>query len=252
MIKLDNYREIVGDKVFSIVYRKMRRLYGKHMLHINSTYIGGGVAEILSSLVPLMNDVGLVAGWRTVHGNVDYYGITKKFHNALQGEKINFSEMKKKLYIQVNEQFSKYTHINDHDFVLIHDPQPLPLIQFYHKRQPWIWRCHIDLSTPDKNLWDYLKTYILRYDMIIVSSDKYKSKGTGSQLMTSLINQAYENNVDKIVLTVLADNKPAIRLYQKYGFELINTVNNREFWDGKSYPYHEMELILNKDRRRQI
>ncbi len=86
----------------------------------------------------------------------------------------------------------------------------------------------------------------------IVVSDKYKSKGTGSQLMTSLINQAYENNVDKIVLTVLADNKPAIRLYQKYGFELINTVNNREFWDGKSYPYHEMELILNKDKRRQI
>ena len=107
MIKLDNYREIVGDKVFSIVYRKMRKLYGKHMLHINSTYIGGGVAEILSSLVPLMNDVGLDAGWRTIHGNVDYYGITKKFHNALQGEKINFSDMKKSLYVQTNEQFSQ-------------------------------------------------------------------------------------------------------------------------------------------------
>jgi len=86
----------------------------------------------------------------------------------------------------------------------------------------------------------------------IVVSDKYKNKGIGSQLMTSLINQAYENSVDKIVLTVLADNKPAIRLYQKHGFNLINTVSNREFWDGRFYPHHEMELILNKDRGHQV
>ena len=175
MIKLEDYREIVGDKVYYEVYSKMRSLYGKHMLHVNSTYIGGGVAEILSSLVPLMNDIGLEAGWRTVHGNIDFYGITKKFHNALQGQKINFSEMKKNLYVQVNRQFSSYTHINSHDFVLIHDPQPLPLIQFYKKRQPWIWRCHIDLSSPDKELWNYLKKFILKYDIVIVSSEKYKS-----------------------------------------------------------------------------
>ncbi len=176
MIKLENYRDIVGDEVFYSIYCKMRNLYGKHMLHINSTYIGGGVAEILSSLVPLMNDVGLDAGWRTIHGNIDYYGVTKKFHNALQGQKINFSQIKKDLYVQVNNQFSSYTHINNHDYVLIHDPQPLPLIQFYRKKQPWIWRCHIDLSTPSKDLWEYLKKFILRYDMVIISSEKYKSK----------------------------------------------------------------------------
>jgi len=176
MVKLENYQEIVGEKVITSVYSKMRNLYRKHILNINSTYIGGGVAEILSSLIPLMNDVGIDAGWRTVHGNIDFYGITKKFHNALQGEKINFSPMKKKLYEQVNMHFSTYTHINTHDFVFIHDPQPLPLIQFYRKRQPWIWRCHIDLSTPDKDIWNYLKKFILKYDMVIVSSEKYKSK----------------------------------------------------------------------------
>jgi trehalose synthase len=176
MIKLENYREIIGDKVFSSVFTKMRNLYGKHMLHLNSTYIGGGVAEILSSLVPLMNDVGLDAGWRTIHGNIDFYGITKKFHNALQGQEINFSQIKKDLYVDVNRQFSTYTHISGHDFVLVHDPQPLPLIQFYRKKQPWVWRCHIDLSTPNKELWDYLKEFILKYDMVIVSSEKYKSK----------------------------------------------------------------------------
>ncbi len=101
MVKLENYYDIVGEKTITEIYRKMRALYGKNMLHINSTYIGGGVAEILSSLVPLMNDVGINAGWRTVHGSVDYYGITKKFHNALQGEKINFSPMKKNLTLAV-------------------------------------------------------------------------------------------------------------------------------------------------------
>ena len=176
MIKIENYYDIVGDKVISSIYKRMRNLYGKHVLNINSTYIGGGVAEILSSLVPLMNDVGMEAGWRTVHGNIDFYGITKKFHNALQGEKINFSDMKKSQYEKVNLNFSSYTHINNHDFVVIHDPQPLPLIKFYKKRQPWIWRCHIDLSTPDKDLWSYLKNFIIKYDIVIVSSEKYMSK----------------------------------------------------------------------------
>ncbi|MFC1694196.1 glycosyltransferase, partial [Candidatus Latescibacterota bacterium] len=176
MIRLEDYREIVGDNVIGSICKKMRSLYGKHLLNINSTYIGGGVAEILASMIPLMNDIGLEAGWRTVHGNMDFYGITKKFHNALQGEKINFSQMKRDLYVQVNRQFSSYTHINTHDFVVIHDPQPLPLIQFYKKRQPWIWRCHIDLSTPNIDVWNYLKQYILKYDIVIVSSEKYKSK----------------------------------------------------------------------------
>ncbi len=176
MAQLDDYREIVGNDVIYSLYQKMRKLYGKNLLHINSTYIGGGVAEMLSAIVPMMNEIGLESGWRTVHGNTDFYGITKKFHNALQGEKINFSDMKRSLYLQVNEQFSQYTHINDHDFVVIHDPQPLPLIQFYKKKQPWIWRCHIDLSSPDKQIWDYLKKFILKYELVIVSSEKYMSK----------------------------------------------------------------------------
>jgi len=170
---LEDYREIVGDEVISTIYRKARRLYGKHILHINSAYQGGGVAEMLASLVPLMNDTGIDAGWRILHGNPDFFTITKKFHNALQGESINFTEIKKRLYVQANENFSVYTHI-DHDCVIIHDSQPLPLIKFYKKRQPWIWRCHVDLSNPHKELWDFLKKFILRYDMVIISNEKYK------------------------------------------------------------------------------
>ncbi len=170
---LEDYRGIVGDEVISSIYRKARRLYGRHILHINSTYQGGGVAEILNSLVTLMNDVGIETGWRILHGTPDFFTVTKKFHNALQGEPLHLTKMKKQLYLENNENFSRFTHI-DHDCVIVHDPQPLPLIKFYPKGQPWIWRCHIDLSNPIDELFDYLKTFILRYDLVVLSSEDYK------------------------------------------------------------------------------
>lgn len=151
MRSLEDYKEIVGDEVISRIYRKARALYEKHILHINSTYQGGGVAEMLSALVPLSNMVGIDVGWRILHGNPDFFAITKKFHNALQGERINLTERKRTVYTQTNESFSVYTHI-DHDCVIIHDPQPLPLIKFYKKKQPWIWRCHVDLTNPNEEL----------------------------------------------------------------------------------------------------
>jgi trehalose synthase len=172
---LEEYRKVVGDKIIAEIYRKARGLYGKHILHINSTYQGGGVAEMLQTLVPLMNDIGIKTGWRIVHGNPDFFTITKKFHNALQGEPINLSSIKKQLYVRTNRNFSTYTHLH-HDCVIVHDPQPLPLIRFYDKQQPWIWRCHVDLSHPQPELWDYFKSFLLKYDMVIVSHDNYKKE----------------------------------------------------------------------------
>lgn len=173
MRSLDDYSEIVGDEVLSSIYKKSRRLSGKHILHINSTYQGGGVAEILSSVVVLMNDLGIDVGWRILFGTPDFFAITKKFHNALQGGSVNLTEIKKRLYIRASEDFSFFTHI-DHDCVIIHDPQPLPLIKYYTKKQPWVWRCHVDLSHSNSLLWDFLKKFILRYDIMIISSEKYR------------------------------------------------------------------------------
>jgi trehalose synthase len=175
MRTLADYYKVAGDEAISSIYRKARSLYGKHIVHINSTYQGGGVAEILVSLLPLINDVGMAAGWRILHAHPDFFTISKKFHNALQGDRVNLTEMKKRLYLQACEDFSVLTHLH-HDAVIIHDPQPLPLITYYKKRQPWIWRCHIDLSHPNPELWDYLKKFILRYDAAVISNDNYRKK----------------------------------------------------------------------------
>ena len=172
---LEDYREIVGENVLSTIHRLASKLYGSHILFINSTYQGGGVPEILEALIPLMNDIGLDAGWRILHATPDFFTITKKFRDALQGDSIHFTEMKKRLYMQANEDFSVFTHI-DHDCVIIHETQPLPLVKFYKKRQPWIWRCHLDLSDPNKKLWEFLKNFVLRYDAAIFSCDKYKKE----------------------------------------------------------------------------
>lgn len=173
MVTVEDYRKIVGDDVVALLHRKARPLYGRNILNINSTFLGGGVAEMLSSLIPLMNKLGLEVGWRILHGNPDFFDITKKFHNGLQSGKIHMTTIKKSLYERTNENFSVYTHI-DHDCVVIHDPQPLPLIKYYNKRQPWIWRCHVDFSQPNTDLWDYLKNFVLKYDQVLVSHDHYK------------------------------------------------------------------------------
>ena len=173
MRTLEDYKDVVGVNVIGDIHKKARKLLGKKVVHVNSTNQGGGVAEILSSLVPLMNDIGLNAGWRVLHGNPDFFNITKKFHNGLQGDPVRFTDNKERIYIQTNVDFASYTHLT-HDCIIIHDPQPLPMIKFYKKAQPWIWRCHVDFSRPDKTLWDFLSDFILRYDVMILSHESYK------------------------------------------------------------------------------
>jgi trehalose synthase len=173
---VESYRKIVGDETIDKIYESAHILREKHIVHINSTYQGGGVAEILHTLVALMNDCGISTGWRILHGTPEFFEITKKFHNALQGSEINLTDRKKRIYEEVNEKFSSFSHF-DHDLVFVHDPQPLPLIKFYDKKQPWIWRLHIDISTLNnggRHLFNYLKSFLLRYDAMIVSMDQYK------------------------------------------------------------------------------
>ncbi|HEU68224.1 MAG TPA: glycosyltransferase [Candidatus Acetothermia bacterium] len=175
LLALDDYRPLVGDAVVDRIRDKARPLRGLHVTHVNSTYYGGGVATLLSSLTLLMNDVGIKTGWRVIQGSPDFFSVTKKFHNALQGGDVNLSPRKKQIYEDTVYENGVRNHL-DHDVVIIHDPQPLPLVEHYRKRGPWVWRCHIDLTDPHPGLWAYLVPFIERYDAIIVSMPEYRQK----------------------------------------------------------------------------
>jgi|TARA_Y100000294_G_scaffold160624_1_gene164408 trehalose synthase len=175
-LSLKNYKNIAGEELIEKIYEEAEPLTNKHVEHVNSTYYGGGVAEILNSLALLMNDVGIKTGWRLLKGHPDFFNITKKFHNALQSADIALSENKKRVYLETNETNSILMHISFADCIIIHDPQPLSLINFYEKKQPWVWRCHIDLSNPNQVLWRYLKQFIEKYDAVIVSTEQYKKQ----------------------------------------------------------------------------
>jgi len=204
MLSLEDFRHIVPDERLAEIYARARGLYGKHIVHLNATYQGGGVAEILYPLVMLMNDVGINTGWRILHGSQEFFEITKGFHNALQGAKSNFSEKKRQTYLQVNDNFAKFTHL-DHDCIIVHDPQPLALIRSYRKRQPWIWRCHIDLTDPERELWDWLKGFVLKYDQVALSSEKYFKDDlpVDQRLMYPAINPLNMKNRDISEKTVI-------------------------------------------------
>ena len=186
IISLDKYEDAVGPELLEIIRDEASELSEYTVAQINSTYQGGGVAEILNSLVILLNDVGIKTDWRILHGDIDFFTITKKFHNALQGEKINFSKKKKELYFINNVNNAIFTHVN-HDFVVVHDPQPLPIISCYEKKQPWIWRCHIDITSPHKPLWKYLKTFISQYDVMVTSMQEFMDKDAKTSIPQRII-----------------------------------------------------------------
>jgi len=180
LTSIEDYEPLVGAASVERILHKARRLGDLHVVNINSTYYGGGVAEILSSLTLLMNEAGIKTGWRVIQGRPDFFSITKKMHNALHGGDINITDLKEQIYEEVAYENAIRTHI-DHDVVVVHDPQPLPLIRHYRKHAPWIWRCHVDLSHPNQELWSYLAPLIERYDAVVMSLPEYAQKLTVPQ-----------------------------------------------------------------------
>lgn len=211
---IEAYRDVVGDEVIKDIERKIRNLSGKHIVCISSTHTGGGVAEILNAIIPLLNDMGLKFGWRIVHGTNDFFNVTKKFHNALQGECIDLSEKKKEIYENTNQRFSKFTHLDDHDLVVVHDPQPLALVDYYKNDAAWVFRCHIDISNPDKKTFNYLLRYINKYDHVVLSQKKYfkKSIEPTQSVIYPAIDPLSQKNCDMSKSTVS-------RYLEKYGVD---------------------------------
>jgi trehalose synthase len=180
LFSIGNYELIVGLETIDRILAKAKRLSDLHIVNVSSTYYGGGVAEILSSMTLLMNAAGVKTGWRVIQGRPDFFSITKKMHNALQGDEINLTDLKMQIYEEVALENSIRSHL-DHDVIIVHDPQPLPLIQHYRKKAPWIWRCHVDLTRPNAELWSYLTPLIERYDAVVLSQPAYAQKLTAPQ-----------------------------------------------------------------------
>ncbi len=177
LITIEDYEPLVGPEMVERIRTKAQRLQGLHVAHVNSTYYGGGVAEVLAPLTLLMNSVGIKTGWRVIQGSPDFFSITKKMHNALQSGSMNLSARKMEIYENVIYENACRNHLT-HDVVIIHDPQPLALINHYKKKGPWIWRCHIDLTDPQRELWHYLRPFIEKYDATILSIREYDQELT--------------------------------------------------------------------------
>jgi trehalose synthase len=183
-MSLDRYLPFVGEKKVEEIRSLAENLKGKTVCHVNSTSFGGGVAEILYRLVPLMRDVGLDVEWKVITGSDGFFNITKKIHNGLQGMDVSLTDQMKKRYLECNESNARELDLH-HQFVVIHDNQPAAVIINYRlKANKWIWRCHVDLSHPNSELMNFLTPILFQYDSLIFSMQDYVQEPLRSKKIT--------------------------------------------------------------------
>jgi trehalose synthase len=169
---LNRYAAVTGEEVVDHLRQLAAPLKGMRVLHVNSTKVGGGVAEILAKLVPLKKELGIDVDWKVISGDADFFRTTKSFHNALQGDAVDVPRSLFSCYEETNAENARVmgAELEDADMVFIHDPQPAPLLRFTPgRRGKWIWRCHIDVSRPFPAVWDYLESHLRGYDASIFS-----------------------------------------------------------------------------------
>jgi len=175
-IHLVNYEPIVGKQTMEELYLLAEGLKGQRIKMVNSTAVGGGVAEILSRLIPLLNDLGIPTQWTVMKGGEDFFEVTKKIHNALHGEPLSFEPRMKEIFVEVSRENLRHVDL-DQDVMVIHDPQPVLCVEARDRTHAkWVWRCHIDVSTPNEEVWDFLKGYVEQYDAALFSSPRFSKE----------------------------------------------------------------------------
>lgn len=171
-----DYEAIVGRPILDELYLLAEMLKGKRVKMINSTAVGGGVAEILNRLVPLLNGLEIETQWDVIKGGEDFFEVTKKIHNALHGEKTSLTPRMKEIFLEVNRENLRNANL-DQDVVVIHDPQAIVYIEMRDRTQAkWVWRCHIDISHPDGEVWNFLKGYVEQFDAALFSSPRFSKR----------------------------------------------------------------------------
>ena len=175
---IDEYRAHVGDAKIDEIRRLAEPLKGARVLHLNATSFGGGVAEILSSFIPLLRDLGIDAEWVVMEATAEFFNVTKNMHNAMQGMYIPWGAPMSSVWQEINKANADAMDGN-YDFVYIHDPQPAGLLHYYQQRDPsrmgakWIWRCHLDTTEALPEVWDFLRQHVEVYDAVVFTLEEY-------------------------------------------------------------------------------
>jgi trehalose synthase len=173
LIQLDDYISVLGEPEVAELRALASRLQGHTVQMVNSTAVGGGVAEILNRMVPILQELGLAIRWDVITGGNDFFEITKAFHNSLHGGPYDMPPESFDVFLAYNEQNLGRLQMEG-EFTVIHDPQPVGLIKARRDRSGhWIWRCHIDLSRPNPTVWQFLEPWVNRYDGAIFSSPEF-------------------------------------------------------------------------------
>jgi trehalose synthase len=181
--KILEYESIVGKHTIEELMLLSERLKNRRVQNVNSTMRGGGVAEILSRIVPLLNNLGIEASWVAMKGSEEFFWVTKKIHNALHGQKVKLTKKEIDIFLEVSEQNLKELSLSG-DIIFIHDPQPIALIQKKSQiKAKWIWRCHVDVSYPHKAVWRFLKNFIEKYDAAVFSAPSFTQQLKVRQFM---------------------------------------------------------------------
>ena len=184
MIRIEDYAAIVGSPPIDELFLLAKHLAGKSIQNINSTAVGGGVAEILTRMIPLLNQLGVQARWDVIKGNEKFFVTTKKIHNALHGVQVDISEDEYEQFLEVNRQNAG--ELDFADIVYVHDPQPVALIERREEiGRNWVWRGHVDFSKPDPVVWRFLEHYIAMYDAAVFSAPAFARKLPIKQVLIS-------------------------------------------------------------------
>jgi trehalose synthase len=167
-ITLESYRDAAPAGAVEALFRLADRVRGRRVVHVNSTRIGGGGAAILRRLTSLLNSVGVVTRWEVIEGDPDFSLTTTALHHALQGTAPTITAEMRAHYVEVNRRNAERLQI-DGEVVFVHDPPPAALIDGGPRAGRWVWRCHVDLATPERRAWSFLRRWIARYDAAVVS-----------------------------------------------------------------------------------
>ncbi len=172
-VHLDDYVDVVGEATVEEIRALARPLQGRRVLMVNSTAVGGGVAELLNRLIPLLQDLGLSTHWEVIQGTAEFFGVTKRMHNALHGSPVEITKPMLELFREVSAEAAAALDL-DADLVVIHDPQPVALIAARaNGAGRWVWRCHVDISRPQPEVWAFLRQYVVRYDASVFSAPEF-------------------------------------------------------------------------------